>query len=117
MKPSMSEYRIVASGVFRLSVQRLKGFLSHQYSTELADKTLLEVQQKIGQALPKNPRIAPISERLLELGVQHYRQWHIDQHYIVLYRLDERRKAVELLLIMDARQSLRKLLFEVNLLS
>tara|TARA_Y100001973_G_C4927396_1_gene199322 strand:- start:150 stop:491 length:342 start_codon:yes stop_codon:yes gene_type:complete len=113
----MSEYRIIASPVFRLSVQRLKGFLSQQFSTELANKTLLEMQQKIGQALPKHPHIAPVSERLLELGVQHYRQWHIDQHNIVFYRLDESRKVVELLLIMDARQSLRKLLFEVNLLS
>lgn len=117
MKPSMSEYRLVASPVFKLSVQRLKGFLFHHYSTELAEKTFLVVQQKIGQGLPKNPHIAPVSERLLELGVQHYRQWHIDQHNIIFYRLDERRKVVELLLIMDARQSLRKLLFEVNLLS
>lgn len=113
----MSEYRIIASPVSRLSVQRLKGFLSHHYSTELAEKTLHEVQQKVGQALSKHPHIAPVSERLLELGVQHYRQWHIDQHNIVFYRLDGSRKVVELLLIMDARQSLRKLLFEVNLLS
>ncbi|WP_417689660.1 type II toxin-antitoxin system RelE/ParE family toxin [Pseudidiomarina sp.] len=113
----MSEFSVVASPVFKLSVQRLKGFLSYHYSTELADKTLHEVQHKIAQVLPKHPQVAPISERLLELGVQHYRQWHVDQHNIVFYRINEAKAVVELLLLIDARQSLRKLLFEVNLLS
>tara|TARA_Y100001973_G_C5192238_1_gene331743 strand:- start:1248 stop:1475 length:228 start_codon:yes stop_codon:yes gene_type:complete len=75
------------------------------------------VQHKIAQVLPKHPQVAPINERLLALGVQHYRQWHVDQHNIVFYRINEAKAVVELLLLMDARQSLRKLLFEVNLLS
>ena len=57
------------------------------------------------------------SERLLDLGVQEYRQLTVDEHNIVFYRVDTIRKKVILLAVMDSRQSIGKLLHEVNLLS
>jgi hypothetical protein len=45
-----------------------------------------------------------------------YRQWQVDQHNLLFYRLDEQNQRIELLLLMDSRQNLQKLLFELMLL-
>jgi hypothetical protein len=71
----------------------------------------------ISTKLTENPYIAPISERLLDLGVQEYRQWSVDQHNILFFKVDDDNKLVELLAVMDARQSIEKLLYEITLLS
>lgn len=109
-------FRIVASPLFKLSLQRLKAFLTSSFGDELATTTLATIQLQINQQLPTQPELAPISERLLELGIPDYRQWQLDKHNLLFYRVNEADQRIELLLVMDSRQSLRKLLFELNLL-
>ncbi|MEO3677675.1 hypothetical protein ABGI61_01485 [Rheinheimera sp. FR7-31] len=55
--------------------------------------------------------MAPICKRLLALGGADYRQWQVDQHNLVFYRVDDAQKRIELLLLMDSRQNQQKLLF------
>jgi hypothetical protein len=56
-----------------------------------------------------------VCDRLLDLGVAGYRQWIIDKHNTVIYRVDEDNKELIILLAFDSRQSLQKLLTDVNL--
>ncbi|RVU40171.1 hypothetical protein EOE67_07950 [Rheinheimera riviphila] len=109
-------YHIVASPLFKLSLQRLKAFLTTAFGEPLATATLTAIKQQISQQLPAQPELAPISERLLALGIPDYRQWQLDKHNLLFYRVNEAEQRIELLLVMDSRQSLRKLLFELNLL-
>ncbi len=113
-------FQIVASPLFKLSLQRLRAFLTTAYGEEFAATALAFIQQQISQQLPAQPhtheKLAPISERLLELGIPDYRQWQLDKHNLLFYRVNEAEHRIELLLMMDSRQSLRKLLFELNLL-
>lgn len=116
MKPSNSRYAVVASSVFRLSLQRFKAFLEGKYSESTALKTVEVIKSRIQTELPNNPQIAPISERLFDLGLTDYRQWLIDEHNLVLYKVNKVESRIELLLVMDSRQGIRKLLYEMNLL-
>lgn len=128
MKRSNKAVKVVASPVFKLSLHRFRAFLSSRFGKHLADTTVAGIKKKLIDELPANPLIAPVSERLLELGLTEYRQWQIDEHNLIVYRLSEVKneaksdsannteKEVQLLLIMDSRQSLQKLLFELNLL-
>ena len=109
-------FQIVASPLFKLSLQRLKAFVTTAFGESLATTTLTAIQQQISQQLPTQPALAPISERLLELGIPDYRQWQLDKHNLLFYRVNEAEHRIELLLVMDSRQNLRKLLFELNLL-
>ena len=109
-------YTLVASPLFKLSQQRLAAFLTEKYSATLADNTLANIKQRLQQDLTVQPRLAPISERLLALGITEYRQWQVDQHNMVFYRIDEQKQRIELLLLMDSRQNIQKLLFELTLL-
>lgn len=109
-------YTLVASPLFKLSQQRLVAFLTEHYSASLASKTVAYIKQRLSQELPAQPKLAPISERLLALGITEYRQWQVDQHNMVFYRVDEQKQRIELLLLMDSRQNVQKLLFELMLL-
>ena len=109
-------YAVVASPLFKLSQQRLRAFLTEQYSAALAKTTLAHIKHRIMQDLAAHPSVAPVSERLLALGIADYRQWQVDQHNMLFYQIDEAKKRIELLLLMDSRQSLQKLLFELMLL-
>jgi hypothetical protein len=111
-----NHYIIVASPLFKLSLQRLKAFLTTAGSEQHAATTLDTLQHQISQRLPVHPELALISERLLALGIADYRQWQLDQHNLLFYRINDAQQRIELLLVMDSRQSLRKLLFELNLL-
>ncbi|HEY0922955.1 hypothetical protein [Rheinheimera pacifica] len=111
-----SAFAIVASPLFKLSQQRLAAFLTEKYSATLTQNTLMNIKQRIKQDLATHPTLAPISERLLALGIADYRQWQVDQHNLLFYRLDEQKQRIELLLLMDSRQNLQKLLFELMLL-
>lgn len=112
----MSTYKIVASPAFKSSLQRFKYFLESKYSKKLAVDTVKHIKQRISQNLSRNPEIAPISQRLVELGVTQYRQYTIDEHNLVFYRVDEENETIVLLAVMDSRQSLQKLLYEVLVL-
>ncbi|WP_027672283.1 type II toxin-antitoxin system RelE/ParE family toxin [Rheinheimera baltica] len=109
-------YAIVASPLFKLSQQRLTAFLTEKYSSTLAHSTLVHIKQRLQQDLATHPTLAPISERLLTLGIADYRQWQVDKHNLLFYRVDDQKQRIELLLLMDSRQNLQKLLFELNLL-
>ena len=111
-----NSYTIVASPLFKLSQQRLAAFLTEKYSANLAQNTLAHMKQRIQQDLTCQPTLAPISERLLALGIADYRQWQVDQHNLMFYRVDGQKQRIELLLLMDSRQNLQKLLFELMLL-
>ncbi len=106
-------YKVVASPAFKASLKRFTYFLENKHSKKLAADTVKTIRQKIEQNLAQNPEIAPVSERLVELGINRYRQYRIDEHSLVFYILDEKEKTVLLLAVMDSRQSVEKLLFEV----
>ncbi|NQU33037.1 MAG: type II toxin-antitoxin system RelE/ParE family toxin [Bacteroidetes bacterium] len=110
-------YEITASPVFKLCLQRLVHFLSIKFSPKLALETKQLIKSSIVENLSDNPFIAPISDRLVSLGIKEYRQYLIDQHNIVFYRVDEENRRVILLAVIDSRQSIQKLLSEVILLS
>ncbi|KPD20435.1 hypothetical protein [Idiomarina zobellii] len=116
MKHSSEFYRVEASRVFKLSTRRFRSFIEHNYSESIADKVIANIKDRIKEQLPVNPKIGPISERLLSLGVADYRQWLVDDYNLVFYKVDEANQKVELLLLMSTKQNIRKLLFEVNLL-
>ena len=116
MKHSSEFYRVEASSVFKLSTRRFRSFIEHNYSESIADNVITNIKNRIKEQLPINPKIGPISERLLSLGIADYRQWLVDDYNLVFYKVDEANQKVELLLLMSTKQNIRKLLFEVNLL-
>ncbi len=109
-------FTIVASDVFKHSVDRLDAFLSSRYGEEFAKKQKKLLRRAIEKKLSANPYIAPVSERLLALGLSEYRQWAVDKHNIIYFRVNEEKQQVELLAVMDSRQSIQKLLYEIMLL-
>ena len=109
-------YNVVASPAFKASLKRFRYFLENKYSKNLANDTEKKIRRKIELNLAQNPEIAPLSERLVGLGINRYRQYRIDEHNLVFYRIDEKEKTVLLLAIMDSRQSVEKVLFEVMIL-
>ena len=110
-------YEIVVSPTFKLCLNRLIQFLEVKYSVEKAHQTKVLLKQSISTQLCKDPYIAPVSGRLIELGITDYRKELIDKHNVVFYRINEKNKQVILLAVMDTRQSIQKLLHEVMLLS
>ena len=109
-------YTLVASDVFKHSLSRLRAFLSKKYDAEFAGKQIESLRNNIENKLCANPYIAPVSDRLLSLGMSEYRQWHVDEHNILYFRISEENKQIELLAVMDSKQSIQKLLFEIMLL-
>ena len=110
-------YKIVASPTFKICLKRLIHFLTTKYSSTLALETKQVIKKSVLENLPINPYIAPISDRLIDLGIKDYHQYLIDEHNIVFYRIDEANKRVILLLVMDSRQNIQKLLSDVMLIS
>jgi len=110
-------YTIVASPTFKLCLTRLVHFLDVKYSAKIAYETKQKIKASITKKFLNNPNIAPISERLIDLGIKEYRQYVINNKNIVYYRVDEKNKLIILLAAMDSRQSIQKLLSEVLLLS
>lgn len=117
MKPLSSFYKIQASVEFRQSLDKLRRFLRRKYGNEFCVSQVATIKSAISTTLTTTPYVAPISERLLDLGIKEYRQWPVDSHNIVFYSVNEDLKQVELLAIMDARQSIEKLLYEILLLN
>lgn len=117
MKHLSSPYKIQASVEFKQSLNKLKRFLRRKFGNEFCIQQVASIKASISTTLTVNPYIAPISERLLDLGIKEYRQWPVDQHNILFFKVDEELKQVELLAVMDARQSIEKLLYEIMLLS
>ncbi len=110
-------YEIVATPTFKLCLDRLIHFLEIKYSPKKAQKTKSDIKKVLAENLSKNPHIAPISNRLIDIGIREFRQYPIDDHNIVFYRINETSKRVVLVAVMDGRQSIQKLLQEVLLLS
>lgn len=108
-------YKIVATPYFKLSLRRLSNFLNRKYSPQHAASNKKALKKKIQATLPTQPRIAPTSSRLLALGVTNYHQWLVDKHNIIFYRVSDETKEVVLLLVMDSRQDMQKLLYELVL--
>ena len=109
-------YKVKASPYFKLSVQRLSAFLSRKYSAKHAMNNKKALQEKISKILPGQPYIAPVSSRLVELGISDFRQWVVDEHNIIFYRVADKETEIILLLVMDGRQDIHKLLQELVLL-
>lgn len=109
-------YKIKATLYFKLSTQRLRAFLSRKYSVKHGVSNNTELLEKVKEVLPEQPYIAPVSARLLALGISDYRQWAIDEHNIIFYRVDDKSAEITLLLVIDARQDIQKLLYELILL-
>ena len=113
----MNQFQITASPTFKVTLDRLAAFLKRKYSESLANQTKLKIKNHLKNHLSANPYSGQPAERLLELGIKQYRQLLIDEHNIVYYRVDETKKRVVLLAVMDSRQSIEKLLYEVILLT
>ncbi len=110
-------YKILTTPYCKNSLLRLDDFLARKYSKQHALNNRSMLQEKIQSVLSTQPRIAPVSSRLIELGISDYRQWAIDDHNIVFYKINDKDAVVHLLLVMDSRQSIQKLLFELLLLN
>ena len=91
--------------------------MRRKYGNEFCIQQVASIKNAISNTLIITPYVAPISERLLELGIKEYRQWSVDSHNIVFYKVNEELKQVELLAVMAARQSVEKLLYEIMLLN
>jgi toxin ParE1/3/4 len=109
-------YTVIASDVFKHSLNRLYSFLSKKYGEDVAREQKKALQSNINSKLCANPHIAPVSDRLLSLGMPEYRQWCTDEHNILYFKINEKTNQIELLAVMDSRQSTQKLLFEIMLL-
>jgi plasmid stabilization system protein ParE len=109
-------YQLIFTPAFKISLSRLYSFLQRKYSRTLADDTKLSIKNTLEKKLGSNPLLAPISDRLLDLGITGYRQLLIDEHNIVIYRVDTELKKVIILLVFDSRQNIQKLLTDINLL-
>jgi toxin ParE1/3/4 len=109
-------YQLIFNPVFKISLRRLCSFLTRKYSEKLANKTKIAIRNGIEEKLLRDPFIGPICDRLLELGVAGYRQLIIDKHNLVIYRVDTEKKKISVLLVFDSRQSIEKLLSDVNLI-
>ena len=110
-------YQIVATPTFKLCLDRLIHFLEIKYSPQKAQNTKSHSKNILAKNLSQNPHIAPVSNRLLEIGIRDYRQYAVDEHNLVFFRINENEKQVVLIAVMDSRQSIQKLLLEVLLLS
>ena len=110
------EYTIKATPIFKLCLQKLNLFLTRKYNQKVAYEAKQAIKSKVKAQLSVNPYSAPPSDRLVQLGLSDYRQLLIDTHNIVFYRVDDAANTVILMLVIDSRQDLKKLLFEVNLL-
>ena len=110
------EYSIKVTPVFKLCLKKLNAFLTRKFNQNVASEAKQAIKSKVKSQLSGNPYSAPHSDRLLELGLTEYRQFLVDSHNVVFYRVDESTKTIILLLVIDSRQDLKKLLFEVNLL-
>ena len=109
-------YKFVFSPVFKITLKRLCNFLTRKYSQDLALKTKLAIRKGIEEKLLGDPFIGPVCDRLLDLGIAGYRQLIIDKHNVVLYSVDNEHQKIIILLVFDSRQSLEKLLTDVNLM-
>lgn len=116
MHSMTTEYKIKATPVFKLCLKKLDSFLARKFDQAVANEAKQTIKLRVITQLSSNPYSAPQSERLLELGLTEYRQLLVDNYNIVFFRVDESTKTVILLLVIDSRQDLKKLLFEVNLL-
>lgn len=112
----MAKYQIKATPVFKVTLLRLVAFLTRKYSEEFAQEVKKGIKRYIQNHLTDNPLLGPPSDRLLELGIKEYRQVLIGDYNILFYRVDESLKEVNLLAVMDSRQSIDRLLHEVHLL-
>jgi len=110
-------YEIVATPTFKLCLDRLIHFLETKYSPQKARKTKSHIKKVLAENLSKNLHIAPVSDRLIDIGITQYRQYSVDEHNMVFYRINESKKRVVLLAVIDSRQNIQKLLLDVLLLS
>ena len=110
-------YKIVATPTFKLCLDRLIYFLETKYSPKKAQQTKAYIRKVLAEDLSQNPHIAQVSNRLIDIGIRDYRQYPVDEHNIVFYRINEDKKRVVLIAVMDSRQSIQKLLLDVLLLS
>lgn len=110
-------YEVVATPAFKLCLDRLIYFLETKYSPQKARKTKSYIKKVQAENLSQNPHIAPISNRLIEIGIKDYRQYPVGKHNMVFYRINEDKKQVVLIAVMDSRQSIQKLLLDILLLS
>ncbi len=108
-------YETIASATFKICLDKLNHFLEHKYSLEQAQTIRKKIRTAIKKSLSTNPQIAPISNRLIDLGIKDYRQLRVDEHNLAFCRVDEKLKQVRLIAVMGARQSIQKLLSEVML--
>jgi plasmid stabilization system protein ParE len=117
LEASATIYEVVATPTFKLCLDRLVHFLEIKYASQKAQKTKLDIKEVLAENLSQNPHIAPISNRLIDIGIRDFRQYPVGDHNMVFYRIDETRKRVVLIAVMDSRQSIQKLLQDILLLS
>ena len=111
----MSErYTLVATPAFKITLRKLLRFLDQRYGAQAAQVARHSIRQRVEQ-LADLPTSAPISERLAVLGFNSYRQLRIDEHNLVIYRIDESAQKIILVVAMDTRQSIEQLLYEVTI--
>ena len=107
-------YEVVASPVFHTSLKKLCAFLRRKHDERVAEQTRDTIQRRVVE-LSNDPYLAPVSDRLVALGLIEYRQLLVDQHNLIFYRVDNQERKVILITAIDSRQSIEQLLYEVNI--
>ena len=107
-------YQLKFSPAIKICLQRLMSFLQIKYSTEVAISARDQIKQRV-TVLAEQPEIGPICQRLLDLGVAGYRELLIDEHDLLIYKVDSEAGVISVLLVFDTRQSLQKLLTDIQL--
>ena len=116
MKPSMAKrYVILATPIFKFTLRRLSAFLTRKYGDKKAREVRLLIRKTVNRELSTNPQKAPVSNRLLDIGLSDHREYRVDDHNLVFFRIDDELNTVILLAVMDARQEISKLLYEANI--
>jgi toxin ParE1/3/4 len=107
-------YKLKFAPAFKASLRRLMSFLERKHSVPVAASARAQIKQKV-LLLAEQPELGPICDRLLDLGVPGYRQLLIGEHNMLIYKVDHDQKVVSVLLVFDTRQSLQKLLTDLQL--
>ncbi|MEP3351642.1 MAG: type II toxin-antitoxin system RelE/ParE family toxin [Marinomonas sp.] len=107
-------FQVVATPAFKTTLKKLSTFLTRKHNTVVADEAKKLIKQKV-LALSDQPFSSPVSDRLSALGFMNYRQMQVGQHNLVFYRVDEQEEKVVLIIVMDSRQSIEQLLYEIML--
>lgn len=89
--------------------------LAPYHGTQLAQAKLVELIKSAEKRLKHHPMAAPICQQAALLGINHYRELHLED-YRILYQYDKAAELVVVALILRQRQSIEEQLINYCLM-